>query len=119
MVELLRWHACEEIEHKSVAFDVLQEVDPRYWVRMVGLAIAGATLMGFWHSSTKMLLAQEPGYTKAQRRREQQEARDRGQDRKALLRAVFTYVRPGFHPDQIDNRALAREYLSKIGRLEG
>jgi uncharacterized protein len=119
MVELLRWHACEEIEHKAVAFDVLKEVDPRYWVRMVGLVLAGVTLMGFWHSSTKMLLAQEPGYTKAQRRREQKEARARGQDRRALLRAVLPYVRPGFHPDDIDNRALATEYLRKIGRLEG
>lgn len=119
MRELLRWHACEEIEHKSVAFDVLQEVDPRYWVRMVGLAIAGATLMGFWRSGAKMLLAQERGYTKADMRREKQEARARGQNRMPLLRAVFSYVRPGFHPDQIDNRELARAYLSKIGRLAG
>jgi uncharacterized protein len=119
MQELLRWHACEEIEHKAVAFDVLQEVDPRYWVRMVGLAIAGVTLMGFWRSSTKMLIAQEPDYTREQLRREQREARERGQNRRALLRAVLSYVRPGFHPDQIDNRALARAYLSKIGRLEG
>jgi uncharacterized protein len=119
MRELLRWHACEEIEHKSVAFDVLAEVDPRYWVRMAGLAIAVATLMGFWRSSTKMLIAQEPGYTREQLRREQKEARARGQNRRAILWAVFSYVRPKFHPDQIDNRALAREYLSKIGRLEG
>lgn len=119
MRELLRWHACEEIEHKSVAFDVLHEVDPRYWVRMVGLAIAGTVLMGFWRSATTMLIAQEPGYTRAQLRREQQQARARGQNRTALLRAVASYVRPGFHPDQQDNRALAREYLSAIGRLEG
>jgi len=119
MRELLRWHACEEIEHKSVAFDVLQEVDPRYWVRMVGLAIAATTLMGFWRSGTKMLIEQEPGYTKAQRRREQKEARERGQNRGAIVRALLSYVRPGFHPEQIDNRELARAYLSGIGRLEG
>lgn len=119
MRDLLRWHACEEIEHKSVAFDVLKEVDPRYWVRMVGLAIGGAALMGFWRSATKMLLAQEPGYTKAQLRRERAEAEARGQNRMPLVRAVLSYVRPGFHPDQIDNRELARAYLSRIGRLEG
>lgn len=119
MRELLRWHACEEIEHKSVAFDVLQEVEPRYWVRMLGLVIAAATLLGFWRSGTAMLIAQEPGYTKAQRRREQQEARERGQNRMAIVRALLSYVRPGFHPEQLDNRALATEYLRKIGRLEG
>lgn len=119
MQALLLWHAAEEIEHKSVAFDVLQEVDPRYWVRILGLAVAGVTLMGFWRSSTKMLLRQEPGYTKAQARRERHEADARGQDRMALLRAVFPYLRPGFHPDQHDNSELARKYLEKIGRLEG
>jgi predicted metal-dependent hydrolase len=119
MRELLRWHACEEIEHKSVAFDVLKEVSPSYLVRMLGLAIAGITLMGFWRSASKMLIAQEPGYTKADMRRERKEARARGQNRMPVFWAVFSYVKPGFHPDQIDNRELAREYLQRIGRLEG
>jgi predicted metal-dependent hydrolase len=119
MRELLRWHAAEEIEHKAVAFDVLKEVDPRYWVRMVGLVLAGVTLMGFWRSAAMMLIRQERGYTKADMLRERQEARARGQNRMPLFWAVFSYVRPGFHPDQIDNRELAREYLERIGRLEG
>ena len=119
MRELLRWHAAEEIEHKAVAFDVLKEVDPRYWVRMVGLVLAGVTLMGFWRSATMMLIRQEPGYTKADMLRERQEAHARGQNRMPLFWAVFSYVRPGFHPDQIDNRELAREYLERIGRLQG
>ncbi len=119
MQALLLWHAAEEIEHKSVAFDVLRAVDSRYWVRIVGLAIAGVVLMGFWRSSTKMLLQQEPGVTKAQLRRERREANARGQDRMALLRAVFPYLRPGFHPDQRDNGPLAKKYLERIGRLEG
>jgi hypothetical protein len=119
MRRLLLWHAAEEIEHKSVAFDVLKEVDPRYWVRMVGLVLAFTTLMGFWRSATKMLIRQEPGYTRADMRRERQEAHARGQNRMPLFWAVLSYVRPGFHPDQIDNRELAREYLSRIGRLEG
>jgi predicted metal-dependent hydrolase len=119
MQDLLRWHAAEEIEHKSVAFDVLKEVDPRYWVRMAGLAIAAASLMGFWRSATKMLIAQEAGYTRAELERERDEAHARGQDRMALLHAVFSYVRPGFHPDQHDTSALAKRYLESIGRLEG
>lgn len=119
MRQLLLWHSAEELEHKSVAFDVLQEVDPRYWVRMVGLVVAFAALMGFWRSSARMLLRQEPGYTKAQLVRERNEARARGQNHKALFAAILPYLRPGFHPDQNDTDALARRYLESIGRLEG
>ncbi len=119
MRELLRWHAAEEIEHKSVAFDVLKEVDPRYWVRIVGLVLGTAALMGFWHSATTMLLRQEPGYTRERLKQERSAARARGQDRKALGRALLEYLRPGFHPDKRDNSGLARDYLASIGRLDG
>jgi uncharacterized protein len=119
MKQLLLWHAAEELEHKSVTFDVLQEVDPRYWVRMAGLAVAFTTLMGFWRSSTRMLLQQEPAMTPARLRTERKLARQRGQDRSAILRAVLPYLRPDFHPDQHDTRHLADNYLESIGRLAG
>lgn len=119
MKQLLLWHAAEELEHKSVAFDVLQEVDPRYGVRMAGLVVAFAALMGFWQSSTRMLLRQERGYTREQMVRERKEAKARGQDRMAIFRAILPYLRPGFHPEQHDTSELAARYLQSIGRLEG
>jgi predicted metal-dependent hydrolase len=45
MRRLLEWHAAEEIEHKHVAFDVLQAVNPSYALRVAGLALATATLV--------------------------------------------------------------------------
>ncbi len=119
MRQLLRWHAAEEIEHKSVAFDVLAQVDSRYTVRMAGMVLAGAGLMTFWMLATRMLLRQEQGYSKAQLRAERRAARGRGQDRSVLARAMLAYMRPGFHPDDRDTDALARRYLEEIGRLDG
>lgn len=42
--KLFEWHALEEIEHRSVAFDVLQAVDRSYFLRSLGLVNAYATL---------------------------------------------------------------------------
>jgi predicted metal-dependent hydrolase len=119
MRDLLRWHAAEEIEHKSVAFDVFEKVDGRYSVRMVGLAIATACLLGFWAKGTRMLLAQEPGLTREEIARQKQAAHDRGQDREVLVRAFLSYLRPSFHPDDHDNYDVAARYLASVGRAEG
>jgi uncharacterized protein len=59
MQKLLAWHAAEEIEHKAVAFDVLQQVDPSYAWRMAGLAHATILLSSFWIWSAISLLRQE------------------------------------------------------------
>lgn len=118
MRDLLRWHACEEIEHKSVAFDVLQRVDDRYWVRIAGMVLGVASLMYYWRSAAKTLMDQD-GVTPEQARRERREARARGQNRSFLWRGFMAYLRPGFHPDDHDNYALAQAYLEKIGRREG
>lgn len=119
MRNLLRWHAAEEIEHRSVAFDVLAQVDGRYWVRALGMGLAISLLLMFWRSGTEMLLAQEDDYSRAQRRREQRAALERGHDNRDLWRAVLAYLHPRFHPDDNDLDAMARDYLASIGRLEG
>lgn len=40
MSDLFLWHATEEIEHKSVAYDVLQHLRPGYITRVLGFAIS-------------------------------------------------------------------------------
>jgi predicted metal-dependent hydrolase len=117
MRDLLRWHAAEEIEHKSVAFDVLQLVDDRYAIRAAGLVIGIVGLIFFWQSGTRMLLSQED-LSRKQIRAERKAARARGQGHSGLLLgALLEYLKPGFHPDQVDNDDLARDYLESIGRL--
>jgi predicted metal-dependent hydrolase len=125
MAGLLRWHAAEEIEHKSVAYDVFMKVDGRYHVRIAGLFAALAGLLVSWRAATKHLLAQEAkrGTDLAERAEWTRRnpviiAEDR---RRAAMfrRAIRDYLRPDFHPDQKDDYALAKSYLESIGRLEG
>lgn len=117
MRDLLMWHAAEEIEHKSVAFDVLQRAHPSYALRMRGLLWATVLLAGWWMAATRMLLAQE-GFTRAHLRRERARlTRLRGRRavwRYVLLRGILEYARPGFHPSDRDNRHLAHRYLRDL-----
>ncbi len=125
MAGLLRWHAAEEIEHKSVAFDVFMKVDGRYHVRVLGLFAALAGLLISWRAATKHLLAQEAKRgTDLDARlawaRENPAIISDDRRRAEMFRvAIRDYLRPDFHPDQCDNYGLARAYLESIGRLEG
>ena len=115
MRDLLRWHAAEEIEHKSVAFDVLQAVDPRYRTRVLGFLVVSVVLGYGWYRATRHLLAQEdrtnepPVHPVARQRLPRLVKR--------VASRLADYLRPSFHPEQHDNRHLARAYLTSIGRL--
>lgn len=110
---LLFWHAAEEIEHKAVAYDVLQKVAPSYRVRVAGFVIASACLGGFWLVATQRLLAQE-GFGWRALRAELAALGSRPVVRRALARSLRQYLARDFHPWQHDNRELAARHLATI-----
>jgi predicted metal-dependent hydrolase len=116
MRDLMRWHAAEEIEHKSVAFNVLQAVDNRWIVRATGMVLALIGFLFFWSSAWRHLSRQDPNITRARIRADRQIVSSWGiQDaRYAVFRYAFGYFRYDFHPDDNDNYALAAEALAEL-----
>ena len=119
MRDLLLWHAAEEIEHKAVAFDVLQKVDPSYALRIAGAAVATALLVAFWMTGAGMLLRQEKGVSWRELLRQRREAKQKGMvGGNDIRKAFLEYLKPGFHPSQKDNYHLARDYFAKLEKRE-
>jgi predicted metal-dependent hydrolase len=119
MKSLLEWHAAEEIEHKSVAFDVLQKVNPSYALRLTGLAVATIQLMGWWIAGTSLLLAQDK-LTLAELREERRLMKQYRPDEQGIAKRVFArgireYLRRDFHPANNDNFHLAEKLLRSSG----
>ena len=113
---LLLWHASEEIEHKAVAFDVLQRVNPSYALRIAGLALASTMLASWWVLGTRMLLEQD-GLSGPDARRELQRLGEQNPiGRKVFLKGIREYLRRDFHPWQNDNLHLAQRYLESVGK---
>jgi uncharacterized protein len=113
--QLLAWHAAEEIEHKSVAFDVLQQIDPSYAVRVAGLAYATVMLGMFWIWATTMLLRQERmGLRDTLRQLRTMRKRD-PVVRRVFLAGIRQYIRRDFHPRNNANEHLAEQWFAARG----
>ena len=115
------WHAVEESEHKSVAYDVYQDQVGSYWIRSSEMFFTTILFTFFSAVHTRQLLKGDP---------------EAGQDRQGLgkrLRGLWQhrdvlsslgkhylqYYRPDFHPTQKDSTFLRRMGLKKLQGFVG
>jgi len=118
MAALWRWHAAEENEHKALAFDVYKAAGGNEAERVAVMAVATilfwakvaehqARMMkadgilldaGEWSALIKFLFV-EPG------------------SMRKLIGPYLRYYVPGFHPRDIDTKALLEEWMATDERL--
>jgi predicted metal-dependent hydrolase len=115
MGALWRWHALEEAEHKSVAFDVLQRVAPSYSLRALALVLATAGLFVEMLLRTAYMLWKDGELT---RRESWTDGWKFLFGREGLLTRVGpdyrAWYRRDFHPNEIDDGPLIAKWRARI-----
>ena len=112
--DLWNWHTAEELEHKAVAFDLIEEVAPSgYLTRVVGYIIPLFLLWFACQKAIRMFL-KWGGLSKAEIRKERKKAR---RIRRSLFSVkmphLWDFLKPGFHPNNLDDGSLGRQVLTK------
>ncbi|WP_373286997.1 metal-dependent hydrolase [Wenjunlia tyrosinilytica] len=119
MLDLLRWHGAEEVEHRSVAFDLYQHAagpgPARYLRRAEAMAFAWPTLVYLWITGARYLMRHDPelrggGY----RLKEHRTAARKGliPSWAELHLSMPRYLRRSYHPSQEGSLRRAVEYLA-------
>lgn len=114
MRALIQWHAAEEIEHKAVVFDLLEQTNPSYLLRVLGLLIGTALMVGLGGAGTVSLLAQEvrAGGFRALKAPPRESGPPLSPPLLPLVAQALRYLKPGFHPWDDDDLALAESYFA-------
>ncbi|RZQ60572.1 metal-dependent hydrolase [Amycolatopsis suaedae] len=115
MLDLLRWHGSEEVEHRSVAFDLYQHLDGRYLRRIRLFAVAAPFFLWLWIRGVKYLMASDPSLRGAKPRwRDLRRSARRGlvPGFWQVLRLLAPYFRRGYHPSHHGSTEQAVAYLA-------
>lgn len=117
MMDLLRWHGAEEVEHRSVAYDLYQHLCGSYALRSAVTAALVFPLFNAWATyGVLFLLHQDPQWRlhprdvgiwwEGSRRR-------RLPSYTSLAAAGYRYLRRGYHPSDEGDLASALAYIER------
>ena len=113
--ELFEWHFAEELEHKTVAYDVFLNTSSNYILRIIGLLNSHLLILGSVSLGLTILLAQDKQLFKL--KTWQDLIQFLFLEEKFLFKALFNffdYWRTDFHPSQKDNAFLYEKIFQKL-----
>ncbi|MFC5719817.1 metal-dependent hydrolase [Streptomyces gamaensis] len=120
MLDLLRWHGAEEVEHRSVAFDMYEHCGGtgrgRYARRVLGMAVTAPVLFHLWGWGTRYLIRNDPRLVGRLRytipHHNKAVAKGLLPSWRELGAAVPRYLRRSYHPSQEGSLRRAVDYLA-------
>ncbi|MFX1497281.1 MAG: metal-dependent hydrolase [Promethearchaeota archaeon] len=110
---LLLYHAMEEIEHKSVCYDLYQCLSGNYFGRMFGFAFITLELTLSIYMRYRYLLKKDGIWNKNHRRKIRIYLFGRDGIIKGLLFRIKSFWNPSFHPWQTDERVMINKVFGK------
>jgi hypothetical protein len=114
MLDLLRWHGAEEVEHRSLVFDVYQNVCGNYWIRAFSMLMTAPLFVGWWIAGARYLMANDPTIDAKWRWRDWLRAARQYRlpgPWNILVTLPLRYVRPSHHPSTEASTQMAIDYL--------
>lgn len=118
--EMFLWHALEEAEHKSVAFDVYKLTDGGERRRVLIMRGVRVGIVGGMILETAISLARDrETYRKGALRASIQRFRATPLANGELWRRLRTYDEPDFHPDDVDSTALIEHWQQALFGPDG
>lgn len=117
MLDLLRWHGAEEVEHRCVAHDLYAHLGGGYVSRQLLMALTFTVLWVLWVQGIRHLMRNDPQIPKDYRWG-WQDFRRLGREDKVptlgmILRSTLRYVPPGYHPRDEANTEQALAYFRR------
>lgn len=115
MLDLLRWHGAEEVEHRSVAHDLFVSLGGGYFQRQFLMLLVGPILLLLWLLGTRYFLGQDTGVKPTfglLREWRRAATQDRLPSLGMLLQAASRYLQRNFHPQHEAETKQALDYLA-------
>ncbi|MBO0855494.1 MAG: metal-dependent hydrolase [Nocardia sp.] len=116
MLDLIRWHGAEEVEHRSVVYDAYMYVDGGYTRKVRTALLASSSLLVLFLTAGGYLFAKDPAPDKGRLWPLQfLSASMRGvvPSMTTFITEIPRYLRPGFHPSQLGSMDNALRYLAR------
>lgn len=123
MLDILRWHGAEEVEHRCVAYDLYRDAGGNYAHRFGLMAIVIPVLLFLWVMGAALMMRQDPALEKHQPRvwkpwiwREWKRVANSSSHLPRLgwlLSESMSYLKPGYHPIYEADTQQALDYLNQ------
>ncbi|MER7110658.1 metal-dependent hydrolase [Streptomyces sp. NPDC000229] len=122
MLDLLRWHGAEEVEHRSVAFELFMHVDGGYRRRVRTWATAFSALVFLWQRGARFFMENDPSLLNGKASVKDFVTRGRQgvlPSTPDMLRSIPRYLSRTYHPSQEGSTAQAVAYLASSPAANG